>query len=313
MAPGRESADLVRTAQAYSGAPRGVGGGAVMGALRRRRRRHGTSPSVEYRSRRTVIVPLPQAPGSQHRPAPLVLPVAPGAEPWVLPSGDGGALALASFLAVLDVAPAGPGLDVAARSGEHALLAAVYGTRLVRAVEPDPDRAHAARQAAATNALPVVVEERQLVAPGQGNGETLDAYVSRMALQPVVLRLGSGADAAGLLAGGAELLHRLRPWLVLASDRTAGGLLDRVHDLVALGYRLITEADVPGLGRGYVLAPEAAESAFARRLNAWSAALLSARDQVPPDVLPDSLPDAPAAVPAVVDVPVHDDAARTTT
>jgi hypothetical protein len=276
-----------------------------MGALRRRRRRHGTAASVESRSRRTVIVPLPQAPGSQHRPAPLVLPVAPGAEPWVLPSRDGGARALASFLAVLDVAPAGPVLDVAARSGEHALLAAVYGTRLVRAVEGDPDEAHAARQAAATNALPVVVEERELVAPGEADGETLDAYVTRTALEPVVVRLGSAADADGVLAGGTGLLHRLRPWLVLASDRTAGGLLDRVHDLVALGYRVITETDVPGPKRGYVLAPEAADPAFARRLQAWSAALLTARDAARPDVL--------AAAPAVVDVVAHDDAARTTT
>jgi hypothetical protein len=277
----------------------------VIRVLGRRRRRHRTSPSVESRSRRTVTVQLPEAPGSEHRPAPLVLPVAPGAQPWKLPAAGAAVRELAAFLAVLDLAPAGAVLDVAARSGEHSLLAAVYGTRLVRAVEPDPDRAHAARQAAATNALPVVVEERQLVAPGEGNGETLDAYVSRTALQPVVLRLGSGADAAGLLAGGAELLHRLRPWLVLASDRTAGGLLDRVHDLVALGYRLITEADVPGLGRGYVLAPEAAESAFARRLHAWSAALLTARDVTPPDAV--------AATTAVVDVSVHDDAARTTT
>lgn len=277
--------------------------------LGRRRRRHRLSPSVEVHPRRTVTVQLPEAPGSEHRPAPLVLPVAPGAQPWRLPAAGTAVRELAAFLTVLDLAPAGAVLDVAARSGEHALLAAVYGTRLVRAVQPDPDRAHAARQAAATNALPVIVEERRLVAPGEGNGETLDAYVSRTALQPVVLRLGAGADAAGLLAGGAELLHRLRPWLVLASDRTAGGLLDRVHDLVALGYRLITEAEVPGLGRGYVLAPEAAESAFARRLHAWSAALLKARDTAPPDALPGS----PAAAPPVVDLVVHDDTARTTT
>jgi hypothetical protein len=68
---------------------------------------------------------------------------------------------------------------------------------------------------------------------------------------------------------------------------------------------LITEADVPGLGRGYVLAPEAAESAFARRLHAWSAALLRARDAAPPD--------GPPAATTVVDVSVQDDAARTTT
>jgi hypothetical protein len=277
----------------------------VIGVLRRRRRRHRTSPSGSNRLRRTVIVQLPEAPGSEHRPAPLVIPVAPGAQPWALPARGGAAHELATFLAALDVAPAGAVLDVAARSGEHALLAAVYGPRLVRAVEADPDRAHAARQAAATNALPVVVEERRLVAPGDGGGETLDAYVTRTALEPVVVRLGAETDPAGLLAGGVELLHRLRPWLVVASDRTAGALLDRVHDLVALGYRLITEVDVPGSKRGYVLAPEAAESAFVRRLQAWSAALLTTRDAPRPDV--------PAAAPAAVDVSVGDDAARTMT
>jgi hypothetical protein len=276
----------------------------VIGALGRRRRRHKPSPSVDKRPRRTVTVHLPEAPGSEHRPAPLVLPVAPGAQPWKLPAAGSAVRELAAFLAVLDLAPAGAVLDVAARSGEHALLAAAYGTRLIRAVEPDPDRAHAARQAAATNALPVVVEERRLVAPGEGNGETLDAYVSRTALQPVVLRMGARADAAGLLAGGVELLHRLRPWLVLTSDRTAGVLLDRVHDLIALGYRLITEADLPGMGHGYVLAPEAAEPAFARRLHAWSAALLTAREAAPPDAL---------AAAAAVDVSVDDEAARATT
>jgi hypothetical protein len=253
-----------------------------------------------------VTVELPEAPGSEHRPAPLVLPVAPGGQPWKLPAGGGAARELAAFLAALDLAPAGAVLDVAARSGEDALLAAVYGTRLVRAVVPDADRAHAARQAAATNALPVVVEERRLVAPGDGDGETLDAYVTRTALQPVVIRLGGGTDAEGLLSGGVDLLHRLRPWLVLASDRTAGGLLDRVHDLVALGYRLITETDVPGLKRGYVLAPEAAQSAFVRRLQAWSAALLTPRDATRSDV--------PATAPAAAaDVAVREDAARTTT
>jgi hypothetical protein len=251
-----------------------------------------------------VIIPLPEAPGSRHTPAPLVLPVTVGVEPWSLPVDDGEAPALAAFLAALDVAPDGAVLDVAARSGEHALLAAVYGTRLVRAVEDDPDEAHAARQAAATNALPVVVEERRLAAPGDGDGETLDGYVTRTALEPVVVRLGERTDAAGLLAGGSALLHRFRPWLVLTSDRTAQVLLDRVHDLVALGYRVITEEHVPGAERGYVLAPEAVESAFARRFRAWSAALLTARDDVRPDV--------PATAPAVVDVSATHDAGATT-
>ena len=146
---------------------------------------------------------LPEAPGSEHRPAPLVLPVAPGAQPWRLPAAGTAVRELAAFLAVLDLAPAGAVLDVAARSGEHALLAAVYGTRLVRAVQPDPDRAHAARQAAATNALPVIVEERRLVAPGEGNGETLDAYVSRTGP-------AAGRPAAGRRGGRRGTARRRR-------------------------------------------------------------------------------------------------------
>jgi hypothetical protein len=68
---------------------------------------------------------------------------------------------------------------------------------------------------------------------------------------------------------------------------------------------LITETDVPGVKRGYVLAPEAAQSAFVRRLQAWSAALLTPRDAARPDVPADSA--------AAVDVAVGEDAVRTTT
>ena len=236
---------------------------------------------------------------------PLVLPVARTRVPWRLPVEAARADELAAFLAAVDLAPAGAVLDVAAGSGEHALLAAVYGTRPVRAVEADPDRAHAARQAAATNGLPVVVEGHRFTAPGDDAGETVDAYLARTKLEPTVLRLGAGTDAEGLLAGARQLLHKLRPWLVVGSDRTAGGLLDRVHDLVALRYRLITEMDVPGSQRGYVLAPEAVETAFVRRLGAWSAALLTAATAARPDV--------PADAAAVVDAPVRVDEARTTT
>ncbi len=183
---------------------------------------------------------------------------------------------LAAFLAAVDVAPAGAVLDVAAGSAEHALLAAVYSTRLVRALEADPDRAHAARQTAATNALPVVVEERRLATSRSDAAESLDTYVRRTALEPALIRLGADTEAEGLLAGASDLLHRGRPWLVLESDHTAGGLLGQVSDLVALGYRVITETDISRAGSGYVLAPEGAETAFARRFEAWSAALLPA-------------------------------------
>ena len=242
-----------------------------------RRRRHRT-PSATGGSRRLLVVELPEAPGAVARPAPLSVPVPAGVRPWVLPREGEALRQLASFLAVLDVAPAGPVLDVAAGAGEHALLAAVYGTRQVRAVEADAVRAHAARQAAASNALPVVVEEIRVSGPGEDRrsaGETLDDYAGRTALEPAVLHVGRGADAAEVLAGGLGLVRRRHPWIVVGYTRQAGEILLRLPEMVALGYRLITEIAVAGSSHGYVLAPEAVGTAFRRRVEAWSAVLPS--------------------------------------
>jgi hypothetical protein len=244
----------------------------------RRGRRHRTSLSQPTAgSRRTVIVDLPGAPGAAYRPGPLVLPVPAGTRPWALPPGGESLRALATFLAVLDVAPAGPVLDVAAGAGEHALLAAVYGSRLVRAVEPDPVRAHAARQAAASNALAVVVEELRVAGhgPDARGGESLDDYVRRTCLAPAVLRVGRGADAPEVLAGGIDLIRHRRPWIVVESALQTGGVLVRLPEIVAQGYRLITEMGIPGSSPGYVLVPEAVGTALRRRVEAWSAALLT--------------------------------------
>jgi hypothetical protein len=275
-----------------------------MPVLGRGRRRHRARPAADVMVRRTLIVELPEAPGSDLRPAPLVLPAGRGGAAFRLPTQGHAVRELAAFLAAVDVAPLGAVLDVAAGSAEHALLAAVYSTRLVRALEADPDRAHAARQTAATNALPVVVEERRLATSRNDATESLDAYVRRTALEPALIRLGPAAEVEGLLAGASDLLHRGRPWLVLESDHTAGALLGQVSDLVALGYRVITETDINRDGSGYVLAPEGAETAFARRFEAWSAALLPAGPAT-------GLDDMPGA-PAVIDVSTHE-TARTTT
>ncbi|MGZ4603797.1 MAG: hypothetical protein ACXV0U_09395 [Kineosporiaceae bacterium] len=248
-----------------------------MPGLGRRSRRH-RAPPVTAGSRRVLVVQLPRAPGAAVRPAPLSVPLPAGLRPWALPHQREPLRQLASFLAVLDVAPPGPVLDVAAGAGEHALLAAVYGTRPVRAVEADAVRAHAARQAAASNALPVVVEEFRVAGPGEdrrAGGETLDGYVERTALEPAVVHVGRGADAAAVLAGGAGLIGRRRPWIVVESARQAGQILLRLPEMVALGYRLITEMTATASPHGYVLAPEAVGSAFRRRVEAWSAALPS--------------------------------------
>jgi FkbM family methyltransferase len=243
-----------------------------MALLGRRRRRHRSSPASALGGRRTVVVELPGAPGAAHRPPPLTLSVPPGHGPWSLPSDPEALAELAAFLATLDAAPSGAVLDVGAGSGDHALLAAVYSGRMVRAVEPDPVQAHAARQAAASNALAVVVDELAIGGPG----ETLTAYLRRTALDAAVVRLGARVDTASVLAGSMPLLHDRRPWLVLRSAAEAEAALHRVPELVAVGYRVITEMVSPRSSRGYVLAPEAVPTAFWRRLEAWSAAFAAA-------------------------------------
>src|SRR5690348_15081138 len=118
-----------------------------MRVLGRRRRRHRAARTGPAPARGSVQVELPEAPGALHRPAPLTLPLTEGAPPWAFPADDA-----AAFLAALDAAPPGAVLDVQQggdSGGEHALLAAVYSTRLVRALAPDAARAHATRQAAA--------------------------------------------------------------------------------------------------------------------------------------------------------------------
>lgn len=245
-----------------------------MRVLGRRRLRHRAARTGPAPARGSVLVELPEAPGdagasgSRSRPAPLTLPLTEGAPPWAF-----GADASAPFLAAIDAAPPGPVLDVQQGGdggGEHALLAAVYSTRLVRALAPDAARAHATRQAAATNALPVVVEERALAAEAaHERGETLDAYVARTALEPAVLRLADPHAAAALLAGARRLLAHRRPWVVLgagrAGDAVTGAAASELPAVLAdLGYA--------PLGPG-VLAPAGSPAAaFELRSRAWRAA-----------------------------------------
>ncbi len=212
---------------------------------------------------------LPEAPGSAHRPPPLVLPLTTGRSAWHLPGDAAGRRALAVALAVLDLAPPGALLDVVGDGPETALLGAVYSTRLVRVVAGDGLTAHAARQAAATNALPVVVEERML-GPG---GVTLDDYATATAIGPGVLRLGPGVAAAEVLAGARRVLARDRPWIVVAGPREPHEEHLMAEAVVAQSYRLITETGLTGTSGMYVLAPEAAPAALAPRVEEWADAL----------------------------------------
>ena len=244
-----------------------------MPALGKRRPRHRAPRSVTARPRRSALVELPEAPGARSRPAPLVLPLTSGRPAWHL-AGDAGAVrSLAVLLAVLDLAPPGPLLDLVGDAPEHALLAAAYSTRRVRALAADGLMAHAARQAAASNALPVVVEERTLGAPP---GPTLDDYAATTALEPAVLHVGPGVDVGALLAGGSDVLAAHRPWLVVTASDQDLRAASPVEGIVAQSYGLITEMGVAGSRRVYVLAPEAAPAALAGRAESWADALSTA-------------------------------------
>ncbi len=258
-----------------------------MPALGRRRPRHRASPSAAARPRRSAVVELPEAPGADHRPAPLVLPLTAGRPAWHLAGDAATVRSLAVLLAALDLAPPGPLLDVVGTAPEHALFAAAYSTRLVRALAPDGLTAHAARQAAASNALPVVVEERALGVPG---GTTLDAYAATTALEPAVLHLGPGVDAGSVLAGAAEVLAKHRPWVVVTGPAGAEGTEPTTDVTVAQSYVMTTEMGVTGAERVYVLAPEAAPAALAGRAEAWADTLSTALSTAPER--------APVAVPA---------------
>jgi hypothetical protein len=241
-------------------------------ALGKRRPRHRAPLTAAARPRRSAVVELPEAPGAVSRPAPLVIPLTAGRPAWRRVD-DGGVRSLAVLLAVLDLAPPGPLLDVVGQAPEHALLAAAYSTRLVRVLAPDGLVAHAARQAAASNALPLVVEERTLGTPP---GPTLDDYAATTALEPAVLHVGPGVDAAALLAGGPDVLAVQRPWVVVTAREGDEGPLPPAERTVAQSYGLITEMGVAGSPRVYVLAPEAAPAALAGRAEAWADALSTA-------------------------------------
>lgn len=263
-----------------------------MRVLGRSRLRHRAPRAVAATPRGSLLVELPEAPDGRV-PAALTLPLIHGAPLWGI-SGD----EASAFLAALDVAPPGAVLDVqhCGGGGMHALLAAVYSTRLVRALAPDGERAHATRQAAATNALPVVVEERPLARGpgGRGAAETLDAYAARTALEPAVLRLADGRAAVALLEGARELLSLRRPWVVLAGvpGRAHAEALEALDRATGLGYRRVAAG---------VLAPDAAaEPAYRRRLTVWQTAW-----QPLGQALTDQPTDRPTGVtprPAVIDL-----------
>jgi hypothetical protein len=88
--------------------------------------------------------------------------------------------------------------------------------------------------------------------------------------------VGPGLDVAALLAGGSDVLAVHRPWVVVTAPDGDEDPASPVDATVAQSYELITEMGVTGSRRVYVLAPEAAPAALARRAEAWADALSTA-------------------------------------
>jgi FkbM family methyltransferase len=149
---------------------------------------------------------------------------------------------LACFLAAMDVAGPGAVLDIGANIGVYAAVAAAMTRRDVRAFEPVPELAEAARRFGADNDLAITTEALAL---GAENGdatlylsdcsdtsnslverfrkhsqeiqvpvETLDSYVDRTGAVPAVLKVDTEMTEPDVLAGAARTIARHRPWIL---------------------------------------------------------------------------------------------------
>jgi hypothetical protein len=185
---------------------------------------------------------------------------------------------LAVLLGSLDLAPPGALVDLVGDDPAHALLAAVYSTRLVRAVTADDLVAHAARQAAASNALPLIVEERRI---GGADGTSLDEYATTTGLSPAVVHIGAGVEAGEVLAGALGTLAVHQPWVVVTGGRRPERAVATLPRSVAQSYRLITDRQLPAHENLYVLAPEDTPAGLADRVRAWAQVLPSVRVAAP--------------------------------
>ena len=229
-----------------------------MRVLGRTRLRHRAPRAVAATPRGSLVLELPEAPDGR-MPAPLTLPLIHGGPRWGISADDASV-----FLATLDVAPPGAVLDVQhCGSGMHVAAAAVYSTRLVRALVPDGERAHATRQAAATNALPVVVEERTLArGPGRGPARpsTRTPRAPRSSRRCCAWRTGEGASRCSRVRASCSACA-VHGWCSPGSPACA-------HR----GSRRHGGAGLPAGRAGGAGARAASESAYRRRLAAWQAA-----------------------------------------
>ncbi len=219
---------------------------------------------------------------------------------------------MAAFLGLCDQAPPGAVLDIGANTGLYAFLARVYTDRAVVAFEPAPELADVARSLGVTNGLPFTVEELALSdEPGTAtfylsNGsdsssslragfrpstqqiivdkETLDRYVERTGLVPVVLKIDTETTEPDVIRGGLRALDRHRPWLICEVLPKRGGDEQIEALLSPLGYRFYRLGDdvshepsehLVGEQSQYnwLFAPQEAEPALWQSIDAWRSLL----------------------------------------
>ena len=217
---------------------------------------------------------------------------------------------LAAMLAGADLAGDGAIFDVGANIGVFALLAGASTSRRVIAFEPMPGLAATARAAVESNGLREVTVEQVALAAAAGSAtfyasavsdasnslnpahrahshsfevvlETLDGYVLRTGLVPVMIKIDTETTEPDVIRGGLGALARERPWVIC--EVLGSGRPDELADLMApLGYhyyRISSEprwivADRPrpiteGKFFNWLFAPEPLDEAFWERLDLW--------------------------------------------
>lgn len=221
----------------------------------------------------------------------------------------------ACFLALLDhLAPVGQVFDVGANVGPFSHLAqAVMGWDVV-AFEPTPDLAATVRRTTEANSLTTHVEERAIGrAPGAATFylsdksdlssslnpdfrdstyqltvpvETLDDYVARTGLVPLVVKVDAESTDADVLGGAQRLIEEHRPWIIVeVLDEEVGRPIHA--EIEAFGYHfyplhadrlpMTTESTFTSSEDGspwnWLLAPEVLPASFDDRVQEWRAAV----------------------------------------
>ncbi|PKW26427.1 FkbM family methyltransferase [Phycicoccus duodecadis] len=227
--------------------------------------------------------------------------------------------AFAAFLAALDHGPDGSVLDIGANIGIYGLVAAAVTDRTVRAVEPTPDLAEAARRVAADNGLGLTVEE---IALGETEGRatlylsdttdssnslnpafrphsreidvrvrTVDDWVAEHGEPPGVMKIDTETTEYQVIRGASRTIAEHRPWLFV--EVLAGRSEEELREAIAPhGYTYyhldgpgarpeapVIQGDPTHAALMYLLAPAPVDDAYWARVSAWEDAIQATAPQ----------------------------------